>query len=118
MSLTSLIQNGVSIADTLTSSLQATVTHKPYSSNDKFNKPTYGTNVSRKCIVDRNQKWLRTAQGEEKLSLAKLTFPYPVTVDERDKFTLPDSTEMPILHVKGIVDPTTNAEYAVEVFLG
>jgi len=117
MSLASLIQNGVSVANTLTTALQATVTHKSYASNDKYNKPTYNT-TSRTAIVDRNQKWVRDARGQEKLSLAKLTFPYPVTINERDLFTLPDSTEMPILNIKGVVDPTTNAEYAVEVFLG
>jgi len=118
MSLATLVQNGVAVANTITTALQATVTHKPWASNDKYNKPTYGTSVSRTAIVERNQKWVRTMQGDEKLSLAKLIFPYPVAVDERDMFTLPDSTEMPILHIKGTVDPTTNAEYAVEVFLG
>ena len=117
MSLATLIQNGVSVANTLTTALQATITHKAFASNDKYNKPTY-TTTSRTAIVDRNQKWVRDMQGQEKLSLAKLTFPYAVTIDERDLFTLPDSTEMPILNIKGVVDPTTNAEYAVEVFLG
>ena len=118
MSLATIVQDGVAIANSVTTSLQATVTHKAFSSVDAYGKPTYATGVERTAIVERRQKYVRTDAGEEKLSLAKLTFPYPVTINERDKITLPDSTVMPILRIDGVVDPTTNAEYLVEVELG
>ena len=118
MSLATILQNGISVANTVTESLQATVTHAAFSSKDGYGKFTYGTGVARKCIVERRQKYVRTNQGQEKLSLAKLTFIEPVTIDERDKITLPDSTVMPILKIDGVVDPTTNAPYMVEVELG
>ena len=118
MSLATVLQNGISIANTVTTSLQATITHAAFASDDGYGKATYGTGVSRTAIVERRQKYIRTMAGEEKVSLAKLTFPYPVTINERDKITLPDSTVMPILRIDGVVDPTTNAEYLVEVELG
>jgi hypothetical protein len=118
MSLATIIQDGVSIANTVTSSLQATITHAAYSGDDGYGKPTYSTGVARTAIVERRQKYVRTAAGQEKLSLAKLTFPYPVAIGEQDKITLPDSSVMPILTIEGVVDPTTNAEYVVEVELG
>ena len=118
MSLATILQNGISVANTITTSLQATITHAAFSSDDGYGKATYATGVERKAIVERRQKYVRTEAGDEKLSLAKLTFPYPVTINERDKITLPDSTVMPILKIDGVVDPTTNAEYLVEVELG
>jgi hypothetical protein len=118
VSLATILQGGISVANTITTSLQATITHAAWSSNDGYGKPTYSTGVSRTAIVERRQKHIRTATGDDVVSLAKLTFPYPVTIDERDKITLPDSTVMPILRIDGVVDPTTNAEFMVEVELG
>jgi hypothetical protein len=118
VSLATILQDGISVANTITTSLQATITHAAFASDDGYGKPTYSTGVSRTAIVERRQKYVRTMAGDEKLSLAKLTFPYPVTINERDKITLPDSTVMPILRIDGVVDPTTNAEYLVEVELG
>jgi hypothetical protein len=118
MSLATVLQGGISIANTVTASLQATVTHKAFSSVDGYGKVTYATGVARTAIVERRQKYVRTANGEEKLSLAKILFLTPVSVDEWDLFTLPDSTEMPILRIGGPVDPTTNAEFIVEIELG
>lgn len=118
MSLATILSGGISVANTITDSLQATITHAAFSSDDGYGKPTYATGVSRTAIVERRQKYIRTMAGDEKLSLAKLTFVGPVTINERDKITLPDSTVMPILKIDGVVDPTTNAEYLVEVELG
>ena len=118
MSLATILQSGIATANTVTDALQATVTHKAYSSDDGYGKPTYATGVERKAIVERRQKVVRTETGEEKLSLARLLFLVPVTVKERDAFTLPDGSTMPILRITGPVDPTTNAEFVVEVELG
>lgn len=118
MSLATILQGGISIANTVTASLQATVTHKAFSSDDGYGKPTYATGVSRTAIVERRQKYVRTKSGEEKLSQARIVFVGPVTVDERDLITLPDGSEMPILRITGVVDATTNEEFVVEVELG
>jgi len=113
-----LVASGVSIANTLTETLQATVTHKTGLTRDAFGTPTFSTSTSRKAIVEKRNKLLRDAMGQEVLSKALLTFPYPVTIANTDMVTLPDSSELAILMVRGIVDPDTNAEYMVEVELG
>ena len=113
-----LVASGVSIANTLTDSLQSTVTHKTGVSRDAYGKPTFGTSTSRKAIVEKRNKLVRDRMGQETLSKALVTFPYPVTIAETDMITLPDSSELAILFVKGLVDPDTNEEYMVEVELG
>ena len=118
MSLATILSGGISVANTITDSLQSTITHAAFASDDGYGKATFSTGVERKAIVERRQKYIRTDAGEEKLSLAKLTFPYPVTINERDKITLPDSTVMPILRINGVVNPTTNAEFLIELELG
>ena len=118
MSLATIIQNSLSVANVVTASLQATITHAAYSSDDGYGKPTYSAGVERQAIVERRQKYVRTNTGEEKLSQARLTFLYPVTIGEQDKIALPDSSEMPILRITGVIDPETSAEYAVELELG
>jgi hypothetical protein len=118
VSLATIIQNGVSAANVITTSLQATITHAAYSSDDGYGKAVYSSGVERQAIVERRQKYVRTDTGEEKLSLARILFPYPVTIGEQDKITLPDSSVMPILRITGVIDPETSAEYAVEVELG
>ena len=118
MSLATILQSGISLANTVTASLQATVTHKAYASDDGYGKPSYATGVSRTAIVERRQKFVRTKSGDEKLSLARILFVGPVSIDERDLITLPDGSEQPILRITGVVDATTNAEYVVEVELG
>ena len=118
MSLATILQSGIATANTVTASLQATVTHKAYASDDGYGKPTYSTGVARTAIVERRQKFVRTRTGEEKLSLARILFLVPVTVNERDLITLPDGSEMPILLIVGPVDPTTAEEFIVEVELG
>ena len=113
-----LIASGVSIANTLTDSLQATVTHKTGLSLDSYGKPTFSTSTSRTAIVQKRNKLVRDATGKEVLSKAQVTFPYAVDITDTDIIVLPDSSEMPILFVKGLVNPTTNKEYMVEVELG
>lgn len=113
-----IIESGVSIANALTASLQATVTHKTGMTNDKYGKPTFGTSTSRTAIVQKRDKLIRNALGQETLSRAVVTFPYPVDIAETDMITLPDSSELSILFVKGVIDPDTNKEYMVEVELG
>ena len=43
MSFATIVQSGVALANTLTDSLQASVTHKAYASDDGYGKPTYAT---------------------------------------------------------------------------
>lgn len=118
MSLATLVRSAVRIADAVTESLQPTVAHEAFASQDAFGKSTYATAVDRQAIVDLSEKPVRTIEGHERLSVARLTFPRPVAIDVRDRFTLPDGRTAPILTLNGVADPSTGARYATEVALG
>lgn len=118
MALDALIRSALRTADAVTAGLQATVGHAAYVSQDAFGAPTYATAVSRLAVVDLTEKPVRTVEGHERLSTARITFPRPVAVDLRDRFTLPDGRTGPVLTLSGVADPSTGTRYATEVALG
>lgn len=126
--LDDLIRNAVTLANSLTADLQATVSHEAWIGQDSRGKPNYDDPVSRQAVVDFRQVRRRLADGSETLQAAKLTFVGPITangatgrrepIDNRDRITLPNGYTGPIVEVLGVVDPTTNAPYAIDVVLG
>ena len=118
MSLRDLVASAVAQAHTLTASLQDTVSHAAYSSQDSSGKPTYATAVNRTALVERKQRLFRTDSGREVLSQAKVTFLTAVTLDTRDQLTLSDGTTGPILSISGLMDPDISKGYYAEVYLG
>lgn len=117
MGLDTLVRSVVAVADTVTTSLQVSVTHEPYSSQDGYGAPSYGTAVTRQAIVEYVTKPVRTLEGHEKLSTAQIMLPRNVAVDLRDRFTLPSGASMPVLTISGVTDPT-GGTYCNEVALG
>ncbi len=116
-----LVRKMVGVADTLTATLQDTVTHYAWSGAtvDSYNKVTaWGIGVTRNAIVEPTSRLIRRDDGSLVQAVYKITFPRPVAVDSRDRIVISNGTEGPILDVSGIVDPDTNALYAVEVILG
>lgn len=128
MGLADVVRSGVALADTVTTDLQAAVTHKAWTGRDVDRKPTYAAGVSRLAIVERRQRLIRTATGEQILSRHRIAFLRPIAangaatrrepIDPRDVLTLPDGDTGPILEVTGVVDPSTGAPYYAEVWLG
>lgn len=117
MGLDTLIRSAVAVADGVTTSLQVSVTHAPYSSQDGYGAPSYGTSVTRQAIVSYVTKPVRTLEGHEKLSTAQILLPRNVSVDLRDRFTLPSGASAPVLAITGVADPA-GGQYAIEVALG
>jgi len=118
MGLDAIIRAGLATAKTVTADLRDAVTHEAFSSIDGFGKPTYSAGVTRYPIVERKQRLIRTNTGQETLSTHRLLFLEPVSIDTRDRFTLSDSTTARILTVSGVMDPSTDAPYYAEVWLG
>ena len=118
--LADLVRDMVAVADTVTATLQATVTHYAYSAAtvDAYGKVTWLSGTSRVAVVERDHRLIRTATGDVRQASYRLTLPRPVAVDPRDRIVLPGGVEGPILSVEGVVNPTTGAVYAVEVFMG
>jgi len=116
--LDAIVRAGLKVAKTVTADLRDTVTHEAWSSVDGFGKPTYASGVSRSAIVEHKQHLLRNSNGQETLSSHRLLFLEPVAIDPRDRLTLSDGTTASILSVNGVMDPSTDAPYYAEVFVG
>lgn len=131
MGLGSILRSGVAIADSVTGGtdgVQVSITHRAWTGRDGYNKPTYGSSVTRKAVMKSVQRMIRTTGGQEVQARAALTFLAPITangasgrrepIDPRDLITLPDGTTGPILDIQGTVDPDTSQPFALRVFLG
>jgi hypothetical protein len=118
--LADLVRDMVVVANSITSTLQATVTHYAFSAQtpDAYGKITWVSGVSRLAVVERTHRLIKSVTGDDRQASYVVTFPRPITVDPRDRITLPGSVEGPILSVEGVVNPTTDAVYAVAVFMG
>ncbi len=92
--LADIIRSAVATADAVTDTLQPKVRHAAWTGNDGEGGYTYATAVSRAAIIERSQKLVRTAAGEEVLSTSN------------------------ILSVDAFVDKDTGAGYFHEVYLG
>lgn len=118
MSFDALVRSALSMAHTLTESLQDTVSHEAYASQDGFGKPTFSSAVSRTAIVEKRTRKMVDATGREVLSTAKITFLQPVAIDQRDRLTLSDGTTGPILSIDGLMDPSTSKPFYRSIYLG
>lgn len=128
MSLADTVRKGVALANSITSSLQAEVSHRAWTGKDSFGDPAYATAVTRPALVELKQRKIRTVNGEEVVARAAVTFLHPVPpngaagrrepIDPRDEITLPGGFTGPILDTQGLVDPETDRPYLMEVFLG
>jgi hypothetical protein len=117
MAFDKVIRSALVTANKVTASLQATVSHAAFSSADSYGNPTYASAKNRKALVEFKPKMVKTTSGEEKVSKATVTFIQPVAVDLRDQITLPDGTTSPILAISGLVDPSTDELYMLQIFL-
>lgn len=115
-----LVRNGVALADSLTATLQEDVVHQTWATatKDDYGKVTWRAGTTRKAIVEPRMRQVKNDKGEVVISTATLTFPRPVVVDPRDRFTLPDGRVALIASTSGaVVDPDTGAGYLTQVFL-
>lgn len=128
MSLDALVRSGVAIAKSVTADLQVTVEHEAWTGVDGYAAPTYASAKKRQALVERTQRVIRTATGENQVARVRVLFLEPIKangadgrvepIDPRDRLTLPDGTVGQILDVSGMFDPTTDAPYFCEVFCG
>jgi hypothetical protein len=133
MGLDDIVRNAVATANSVTRTLQTTVTHRAWTGQDGYGKPTFASPVTRSAVVELTQALskpvlVRTSTGQEKAARAKVLFLTPIAangasgrtepIDPRDEITLPDGTTGPILSIEGTVDPDTSRPFAAEVWIG
>lgn len=128
MGFDDIVRNGVALADSLTSSLQANVMHSQFTGQDGFGTSSFGAAVSRPAIVSQKQRLHVLSSGQTVMTKAKIMFLRPIPpngaadrtepIDTRDKIVLPDGTTGPIVDVVGLTDPETSRPYFATIFLG
>jgi hypothetical protein len=64
----------------------------PYTGQDGYGTPTYGTPVATPCRVEYRTQVFTNAHGQERVSRALIFFDGTVTLSIRDKLTLEDGT--------------------------
>ena len=72
--------------------LTAQVAHQRYLSQDGYGTPTFAAPVMLPALVEYKIRRIVTAQGEERMSRAKVFLDGNVVLDLRDKLTLEDGT--------------------------
>lgn len=86
---------------TLTDLLNQSVTIETFNSMDKYGDCSYNVGVAYAARVERRIKIVRTLQGKEAVSTARVFLDGSLVLDKygRDRITLPDSTQPPILAI-------------------
>ncbi len=128
-----LVRDAVRTAHRLTGGvggLQVDVEFEQWIASDENGQPEYATPKTLEAIVELQTLMPRPALATGKhvtprakvllLSLPKAHGAADRTepIDARDRFVLPDGTVCHILSISGVVDPLTDAPYAVELWVG
>lgn len=129
--LGNILKNAIATANSITGGvggLQSVITVEAWTGLNGYGKATYASAVNVNAVVERKQQWIRSREGREVLSRARISILEPMTsvtadsrsnpIDLRDRITLPDGTTGPILDVQGPIDPDTSAPFFLEVVLG
>lgn len=83
-----------------------TVTVEPWTGQDAYAKPSFGAAVQYKGRVVSRIRMVRAFDGQEKVSSRTVWLAGDLKVDPRDRLTLPDGTQPPILSVNAFPDET------------
>jgi hypothetical protein len=127
VSLRTIVKKAVSIADSVTKSLQGVVIHAPWIGQDGDGTARYGPSHRYKAIIDLKEIQRHTPSGQLVLTTASILFLQPLPpngaagrtepIDPRDKLVLPDGTTGPIVIAAGFVDAGTGHPFFGEVWL-
>jgi len=128
MGLADIVRSGIAIAKNVTAGLQVEITLEAWTGNDAYGSSTYAAKVPLSAVVEEEQRLIRQDTGDDVMSKTKVTILQPVTangatgrrepIDPRDRIILSNGVTGPILDAKGLIDPSTNAPYMFEVWLG
>lgn len=121
MGFDTIVRSGVALANSLTASLQVTVTHEAWTGNNVHGKHTYAAPISRLAIVEHKQLLRRTRDATVTMVEPSVLILEPVDdngatgrkepIDPRDRITLPDGRILTQLLVEMVMDPETNRPY-------
>jgi len=111
-----LITNAVALADTITKPIQPTIAHEPYAEDDGYGGVTYGAAVTRYVIASKSIKQVIGQSGQITVSNSQVLILANVAVNFRDRITLPDGTQPPIIGVQGVWNKDAGMYYTEVLF--
>lgn len=120
MGLLDTVRSGIAVANALTADLQATVVREAYTSGqDVRGEPNRSGPVNVTAIVEYKTRMVKVTSGELIVSRAKVTFLDPtLVIHPKDRLTLPDGTNGPILETEGLADRVTGRAVLTQVYIG
>lgn len=117
MGLAAQVRAAVARVATEITDLLIDVTHEAYSSTNGDGLISYSAGVARQGFLERKGMPIRWRNGLEILGGDLLTILSNVSVDARDRFTLPDGTQPPIADWVSVADPA-GGNYYVQITFG
>ena len=127
MGLLDVIRSGVKTADSLTRSLQSTVTYERCTAKNQYGKKTFATAVPLKALFEKKNRMVQSPTGVLVMSTGTLSFLDVAALSTatggaglsvEDQFTLSDGVIPSVINVGGFVDAGTNQPFASDVYLG
>src|SRR5262245_53339509 len=118
MSLADTVRAGVAIAKSAVDSLMVDVVHEVYGSQTVSGTFVAASSATRRAMVESSSRVVLAVDGREQVATTKVTFldASPVTV--RDRLTLPDGSQPPILLVTSPPLPSDGSPLMWEVYCG
>jgi hypothetical protein len=107
-----LVRTAKTVANDL--GLLATVQHAAFSGVDSYGNYLYGADVARKAVVSHGFRTLGPAEFGGQSYSTSVTFLETLSVNVRDRVTLPDGSKPQILRVGGVY--TSGGIPVTEVF--
>lgn len=117
MGLSSLVRSAVARVASTVDDLLIEVEHEAYASLNGDGLPTYDDAVTRRGFLERKGMPIRWRNGLEIIGGDMLTILSNVSVDARDRFTLPDGTQPPIADWISVAD-SAGGNYYVQITFG
>lgn len=117
MGLDAVIRSAVSRVASAVDDVLVDVTHEAYSSINGDGLPTYASGVTRQGFLERKGMPIRWRNGLEIIGGDMLTILSNVSIDARDRITLPDGTKPPIADWVSVADPA-GGNFYVQITFG
>lgn len=113
-----IIRNALVTANNVTSSLQTSSIQLHRKSASGTWGDTYAAPVTVSAIYEKKSKLVQTPSGQMVEAKSEITILSPIDIDYDDKIVGPQGETGPILRIEGLIDPSTNRPYMVQVWLG
>jgi hypothetical protein len=117
LDIPALVRNAVKQAERFAGSVRATVGHRPIIGRDAYGEK-HGDAIPREAMVEDLSQVVTSADGTERVSMAKLTFFESLDINEGDLFVLPDGKTGRVIKRGGLIDRGTSEPFVPEVWLG